>query len=764
MKKLYFYLLCVAMISFSFHAKAQITIDNTLTIEELVNDVLLGDGVTVSNVTYNGLPGDQVSVQAGTFDATGTNFLINEGVLMSTSYLEIVNEGGGNNNAGVTPVFPDSSDADLEIIANNTPHNACVIEFDFTASSDSVKFEYVFSSAEYPGFTCSSFNDAFGFFLSGPGITGPYEDNATNIALIPNSDVAVAINSLNSGSPANDQDCLDMNPNYMVDSQYFEPNSPVDPNNIQIEGYTHVLTAEHEIECGETYHIKLAVANAGDQQLQTAVFLQKGSFSATGEVFVDVVPTIGGAAVIDPQYSDVIVAGCSDFGIELTRPTGASVDSVFVVFGGTAIQDEDYVLGANDTLFFFPDGTDTLNYYVETLWDGIPDEDEVIEIMVIYAAGCSVDADYDTAYASIPFVDPYALESSSTGIELVCPLDLATVSAQGENGIGPYMYDWGNGLTGDEVTIPDPPGQNEQAYYVVGITDACDFEIKLDSVLVINSIPDSLNVTIDPFEQPTCPNEPVMLTADVQDGNPGYNYVWTTVTGSPIANSEDATAQFIDSTDVVLMIVDDCNTIVRDTTSIFYPYFDSLIVSFPQLVNNCPSSPVELNAEFTGGAGETEFIWSQIEGEGEFVMSPSEQETAITPSTGMNIYMVTATDRCFRQNYFGRTPGTSVYVDSLKTIDLSNLPNVITPNNDNKNEFFAVAGVEEFKNARLEVFDRWGKMVFETDNYQAGSADGKYDDAFDGKDLEDGTYFYVINVEKGECIQSGTIQILGSNN
>jgi hypothetical protein len=145
----------------------QLDLDETLTVEELVNEVLLGDGVNAFNITYNGEPGDQVELQAGSFNAVGSTFPIDSGVVMTTSSLDIVNTGEGNN----TDPFPDYADPDLAMIAGFASRNASVIEFDFTVSSDSVKFNYIFASAEYPSFTCSNYNDVFGFFLSGPGIT-----------------------------------------------------------------------------------------------------------------------------------------------------------------------------------------------------------------------------------------------------------------------------------------------------------------------------------------------------------------------------------------------------------------------------------------------------------------------------------------------------------------------------------------------------------------------------------------------------------------
>ena len=46
------------------------------------------------------------------------------------------------------------------------------------------------------------------------------------------------------------------------------------------DGYTTVLTANAIVQCGETYHIRLAIADGSDQGLSSFVWLQEGSFSS----------------------------------------------------------------------------------------------------------------------------------------------------------------------------------------------------------------------------------------------------------------------------------------------------------------------------------------------------------------------------------------------------------------------------------------------------------------------------------------------------
>ena len=67
-------------------------------------------------------------------------------------------------------------------------NDVAVLEFDFIPSSDNVTFKYVFASQEYFAYENSQFNDVFGFFISGPGIVGPYASPAG----FPNGSINIA--------------------------------------------------------------------------------------------------------------------------------------------------------------------------------------------------------------------------------------------------------------------------------------------------------------------------------------------------------------------------------------------------------------------------------------------------------------------------------------------------------------------------------------------------------------------------------------------
>ena len=262
--------------------------------------MLLGESLSTSNFSSAGF-----SQGIGYFDGTQTNIGFDEGIILSTGGLDLVTEGMGEG-SGL------SGDADLELALNQINlnwdvNNVTVLEFDFVAISDYMAFSYIFGSTEYTSYTCTQYNDIFGFFLSGPGINGIYSNNAVNIALVPDPDnpgqftnTPVAVNTLNSGTPSEGADasvCDDIDGNwtdynvFWVDNEFdaglqnwegvnppFEPQFTVEG----LTGFTVPLTAQYNgLIYGETYHIKLAIADASDFSLNSVVFLEGTSFVNT---------------------------------------------------------------------------------------------------------------------------------------------------------------------------------------------------------------------------------------------------------------------------------------------------------------------------------------------------------------------------------------------------------------------------------------------------------------------------------------------------
>jgi len=103
----------------------------------------------------------------------------------------------------------------------------------------------------------------------------------------------------------------------------------------------------------------------------------------------------------------------------------------------------------------------------------------------------------------------------------------------------------------------------------------------------------------------------------------------------------------------------------------------------------------------------------------------------------------------------GETEGACLYTEistSRECPDQVFPPNVITPNGDGLNDVFNIPGLDLFENSRMKVYDRWGNIVLESDNYK---------NDWNGGDLPEGTYYYVLKVDdpKG-TIHKGVLTIL----
>ena len=229
----------------------------TLTATGLTN-MLVGSGVTVSNVQFTG-----VNHAAGTFSGGAGILGIDSGIVLSTGKISDVV--GPNTYDATTTNNGMPGDADLNtLIPGYTTFDATVLEFDFVPTTSVVTFEYVFGSEEYNEYVGSPFNNVFGFFING-----------VNQALIPGTTTAVAINNVNNGGTGEMYTWPVTNPAYYRNNDLQQGGGSI---NTELDGLTVVLTVTANVNAGETNHIKLAIADAGDAVLDSDVFIKTGSF------------------------------------------------------------------------------------------------------------------------------------------------------------------------------------------------------------------------------------------------------------------------------------------------------------------------------------------------------------------------------------------------------------------------------------------------------------------------------------------------------
>lgn len=205
----------------------------------LLANTLGGSGITISNAS---LTYDTVK-PAGIFTGGASTIGFDSGVVLTTGTTDCV--AGPNNQAGCTGAGAKSS-----------------LKFDFTSNTGDVFFRYVFASEEYNQYVNSTFNDRFELRLDG-----------VNIALLPDGLGVVEINNVN---------CL-KNSSYYRNNVDGEGNQPVGCNNlkldVQYDGLTTVLTAKGKVGTG-LHNFEFFITDVGDSSLDSAVFIQAGSFSS----------------------------------------------------------------------------------------------------------------------------------------------------------------------------------------------------------------------------------------------------------------------------------------------------------------------------------------------------------------------------------------------------------------------------------------------------------------------------------------------------
>lgn len=298
---------------------SQITIDNTsYSTTQLITNILIpsGSGTVISNVNFRGCLNVSNRYQAGYFTtntSTQSQMGFSSGIVLSTGNTADIpltlgaNPGSAsqmsrNYTSGTTGEIRSSNpasgqDADASnLIAPENYYNAAILEFDFVPVTSFVEFKYVFGSEEYDdefgsafgiNYNCSGYNDKFAFLLSGPGISGGqgYLNDAINIARLSNNS-EVGINSVNNGSVGssggspNAAKCLAANGSWTNGSPTPEFNGFIDGT--ELNGNTHVLTATYlSLIAGQTYHIRLLVADAKDGAYDSVVYLEESSFITT---------------------------------------------------------------------------------------------------------------------------------------------------------------------------------------------------------------------------------------------------------------------------------------------------------------------------------------------------------------------------------------------------------------------------------------------------------------------------------------------------
>lgn len=594
---------------------AQLNISAGLTPTQLVQNVLVGNGVTVFNVSFNGVM-DPATPQLGTgkFTSQGSNLGLDAGIILSSGTITGIA-------APATDFISDPNDSGsdpdlLEITtAGNTINDKAVLEFDFIPTGDSLKFKYVFGSEEYSGFSCSpTFNDVFGFFLSGPGVSGPYTNGAANVALVPNTNLPVSIATIHGDY---DSGCTPANDAYFVNN--------LSGTTVAYDGFTTVLEARSLVQCGQTYHIKLAVGDAGDESYDSGVFLQAGSFTSTGQVFPHLTT---GVNVNDTTMFE----GCGMIPFQFARlGDTTNTDTVHLVVTGTATPGVDYYPPLPAQLIYQPGDTlIVLPLYVPLDADGI----ETMSISItqnIVCSGQQVETNF------LFYIDqPPPLQAVTDDVNGLCGQQYVLAPAI-SGGIGLYQYLWSTGATTPTITV----GPDTTTTYYFTVTDTCSVVPYFDSLTVFIPQYDPLVLTADADLAIPCLDNADIGIDVLTGGNGSYEYAWST-SGAVVGTDASLNVNAGPPTWYYIHVAEGCGHSAVDSVLVTTVPLPNIVIGSRDTLVFCVGDTVLLRPlSLSGGNGVYTYAWSDTSGT---VLSSADTLQVGVPVEAT--YMLTVQDQC----------------------------------------------------------------------------------------------------------------------
>lgn len=307
-----------------------------------------------------------------------------------------------------------------------------------------------------------------------------------------------------------------------------------------------------------------------------------------------------------------------------------------------------------------------------------------------------------------------------------------------------WWWDFGDTQTGTSsssniITHQYTAAQNNiRIRNMATLTAGCNPDTAIFVFPVIHNNPvATFSITADTL----CPNKPVRFSSASTASNWNWNY------GN--GNTGNQAPPFVyryanaGSFDVSLTIAD-----VNGCGSA--PHTEHIDIIPAPSVNAGPDKFVSVGSSVTldaniGNPGNYNFMWSPAA----YLSDPTVLNPTATPGNDPITFIITATDKisfCSASDAAIITPVSKLFI-----------PTGFTPNNDGKNDVWAIPGLALYPDAVVTVYSRWGEKIFESKGSGTPAWDGKYK----GVVLPAGIYVYQVTLnDAGKQVLKGTVAII----
>ncbi len=734
---------------------------NAFSDQQLIEDVLFDtncvDNINVTNTVSGNFSNGELSY--GFFDANNLNFPFDNGIVLSTGRLS--NVPGPNNSLSDDDAPNWSGDQDLEnSLGITNTINATIFEFSFVPQANSISFRYIFASEEYRennSSTCN-FSDAFAFLIRPVG--GQFQ----NLALVPGTNTPVQVTTVRPEIPGA---CDAINEEFF--GQFNDVDAPINFN-----GQTDILTAESDVIAGQTYEIKLVIADETNFRFDSAVFIEGNSFNVgvdlgqdetlcQGETLnlqvvndeVTAIRWFFDGQLINDTDDNITVSeanfGAGQYTVEADLPSGCTaIDEVQISFDQITLPQNLNLSTCVDTNGFgvfnlfdvnsqIDDSLQILNFYLtqNAAESGVnpiqnpntfqnTTSNQNIFVRVLNANNCtaveSVQLSGNTqVFEEIMFTVCPVQETSPTSFtnQAIQNQVLSALEIQGQN-IDLYF------------------SENDAISQINSInTGFIEIETELLPLTIFGRIENAglclglVPIVLQKIDAPIfsnvesdfliCENsdDNVMLDASLVNAQGEIFYEWNTGETTDSIQVNEAGSFSVEVTSV--QMIDGVEVVCTNTKNFSVEASSLPEVSFTQN-GFAGNGQVVINAQ---GSGNYEFALNN---------------SGFTNSNTFDISQIENTIIVRDKNGCGEV--------TLNFIALQ-IPDFFTPNNDGINDFWQIKGIRQSENdvKNIFIFDRYGKLLDNISPLLIG-----WDGTYNGRQMPSQDYWYKIEMNSGQSV------------
>jgi len=415
--------------------------------------------------------------------------------------------------------------------------------------------------------------------------------------------------------------------------------------------------------------------------------------------------------------------GCSQSSVmAVTQPSPVSVTAA----GGTTIcLGQNTVISASAT---GGTGAYTYNWTGATTGTGAvqtisPAAPSTYSVTATDANGCTS----SNASVAINVTSLTAANLAVSGSTAICTGNTATISSAVSGNTGPVTINWSGGLGSGNGPFTVTP--TNTTTYTVTVTDACGHAETNSVPVVVNPLP---VIDILPQSATAC-REVTLGFVDNSATNAGAQYNWSFGDGSSSTQTSPAHTYVGTGIYNVNLVVTSPFGCVNSatTTSTIVVNSNSHADFTSQALDGTTISPVyKFHNSSLNSAG---YLWDFGDGATSTLPEP---EHTYAQEGEYNVRLYTSSSAGCMDS--------TLDIIRIKPLFTIYIPNAFTPDGNGTNDMFSAKG-DEISEFKMMIFDRWGEMIYQTDDIHRG-----WDGKKGSKTSEDGVYVYKITVRDFE--------------